>query len=142
MACNRITEEESTASVEKPFLLSVAFQKWCSGAVQNCAEIIALLADNDTVKSIGQLFVLMPSSSCYSCPYSSCSFQIKRSVSVWVLLPVHVPHSLPMCVRCLSLQGARRAGASPPRVRRRRMGQPGGSHAHDDGQVTDHKEGK
>jgi len=34
----------------KPFLLSVAFQKWCSGAVQNCAEIIALLADNDTVK--------------------------------------------------------------------------------------------
>jgi hypothetical protein len=50
MACNRITEEESTASVEKPFLLSVAFQKWCSGAVQNCAEIIALLADNDTVK--------------------------------------------------------------------------------------------
>ena len=45
------SKEEATASVERPFLLSVPFQKFVSGAVQNVAEVLALLADNDTVKT-------------------------------------------------------------------------------------------
>jgi len=44
--------EESTASVERPYLLSVTFQKFLSSAVQNVAELLALLADNDTVRAV------------------------------------------------------------------------------------------
>ena len=44
-----VTREEGTASVERPFLFSVPFQKFVSGAVLNIAEVISLLADNDTV---------------------------------------------------------------------------------------------
>ena len=45
-----VTKEEGTASVDKPFLFSVSFQKFVSGAVLNIAEVISLLSDHDTVK--------------------------------------------------------------------------------------------